>query len=163
VGPKTAFVIDVRVRYSECDPMGHVNNAVYLQYLEEAAIQHAAAAGWPESRLRAEAGGVFVARKHEIEYLRAAVPDDWLRITTWPTEMLGATAYRQYEVTYLREIQAGSIQGKLIDPAEIDSEERGATLIKARTLWAFIDPLTSRPRRIPRLVIDDFLIEDVEF
>jgi acyl-CoA thioesterase FadM len=106
---------------------------------------------------------VFVARKHEIEYLRAAVPDDWLRITTWPTEMLGATAYRKYEVTYLRDVQAGSILGRLIDPAEIESEERGAMLIRARTLWAFTDPLTSRPRRIPRLVIDDFLIEDDEF
>lgn len=155
--PRTAFVLDVRVRFHECDPLGHVNNAVYLQYLEDAAIRHAAAAGWPESRLRADAGGVFVARKTEIDYLRAAVVDDVLRITTWPSEMRGATAYRNYEITYLRETQPASLQGALIDPALIDDEERGAVLVTARTLWAFVDPLTGRPRRIPETVVGDFL------
>ena len=158
--PKSAFVLDVRVRYHECDPLGHVNNAVYLQYLEDAAIRHSAAAGWPESRLRADAGGVFVARKHEIEYLRAAGPGDLLRITTWPSQMQGATAYRKYEITYLRDTEPGAMMGRLIDPAEIDSDEREAILIRATTIWAFIDPLNGLPRRIPRIVIDDFLVDD---
>lgn len=160
--PKTAFVLDIRVRYHECDPLGHVNNAVYVQYLEDAAIRHAAAVGWPESRLRADAGGVFVARKHEIEYLRAAAPDDLLRVTTWPSHMQGATACRKYEITYLRDTEMGALRGRLIDPAEIESDERGAALIQATTLWAFIDPLTGRPRRLPRSLVDDFLIENDE-
>ena len=163
MNPRSAFVLDVRVRYSECDPMGHVNNAVYLQYLEDAAIRHAAAAGWPETRLRAQAGGVFVARKHEIDYIRAAVPDDWLRITTWPSSMQGATAYRNYEITYLRDTQPGALEGRLVGPEEINSEERGATLVTARTLWAFIGPLTGRPRRIPPVVIDDFFNQEDDF
>lgn len=143
--------------------MGHVNNAVYIEYLEDAAIQHATAAGWSESRMRADAGGVFVARKHEIEYLKAAVADDWLRVTTWPSEMQGATAFRQYEISYLRDTQAGAIHGRLVDPSEIDSEERGAVLIRATTQWAFIDPLTGRPRRIPPELRDDFLLADVDY
>ena len=163
MNPRSAFVQDVRVRYHECDPMGHVNNAVYVQYLEDAAIQHATAAGWPESRLRADAGGVFVARKHEIEYLKAAVADDWLRVTTWPSEMQGATAFRQYEITYLRDTQPGALQGRMVDPSEIDSEERGAVLIRATTMWAFIDALTGRPRRIPPELRDDFLLPDDDY
>lgn len=163
MGPRSAFVIDLRVRFHECDPMGHVNNAVYVEYLEDAAIQHATAAGWSETRLRADAGGVFVARKHEIEYLKAAVVDDWLRVTTWPSQMQGATAFRTYEISYLRDTQAGALQGRLIDPAEIDTGERGAILIRATTMWAFIDPLTGRPRRIPAELRDDFLIPDEDY
>jgi acyl-CoA thioester hydrolase len=161
--PVTAFILDIRVRFHECDPLGHVNNAVYLQYLEDAAIRHAAAAGWPESRLRAEAGGVFVARKTEIDYLRAAKVDDLLRITTWPSEMRGATAYRSYEIAYLRDTQASALDGRLIDFDTADDPERGAILVKARTLWAFVDPLTGRPRRLTSQVVDDFLEADDEF
>jgi acyl-CoA thioester hydrolase len=149
--------MDLRVRFHECDPMGHVNNAVYVEYLEDAAIQHATAAGWSESRLRSDAGGVFVARKHEIEYLKAAKVDDWLRVTTWPSEMQGATAFRKYEISYLRDTQAGAIKGRLIDPADMVDEEGGAVLIRATTMWAFIDPLNGRPRRIPPQLRDDFL------
>lgn len=163
MGPRTGFVLDVRVRFHECDPLGHVNNAVYVEYLEEAAIQHAQAAGWPESRLRADAGGVFVARKHEVEYLRAAVADDWLRVTTWISAMQGATAFRGYEITILRDTEAGAIRGRLIDPGEIDSDERGAMVIRATTQWAFVDPLTGRPRRVPREVAEGFLIEDEDY
>ena len=160
--PKSAFVLDVRVRYSECDPLGHVNNAVYVQYLEDAALRHATAAGWPEARMRADAGGVFVARKHEIDYLRAAGPDDLLRIITWPSNMHGATAYREYEITYLRDTEIGALNGRLVDPAERESEERGAVVLRARTLWAFVDPLTGRPRRLPAVLVGDFLFEDDE-
>lgn len=158
--PKSAFVLDIRVRYHECDPLGHVNNASYVNYLEDAALRHATAAGWPESRLRSDAGGVFVARKHEIEYLMAAGPDDLLRITTWPSDMHGATAYREYEITYLRDTEPGAMNGRLVDPTERDSDERGAVLLRARTLWAFVDPLTGRPRRLPRELVEDFLVDD---
>ena len=158
--PKSAYVLDVIVRYNECDPLGHVNNAVYVNYLEEAALRHATAAGWPESRLRADAGGVFVARKHEIDYLLPAGPDDLLRITTWPSDMHGATAFRDYEITYLRDTEPGALNGRLVDPEERFSDERGAVLLRARTLWAFVDPLTGRPRRLPPHLVEDFLIDD---
>jgi acyl-CoA thioesterase FadM len=70
--PKTACRLMVRVRFHECDPLGHVNNAVYLNYLEQAAIDHALLVGWSQQRLEREAGGVFVARRHELDYLKPA-------------------------------------------------------------------------------------------
>ena len=50
--PRTGFHSFVRVRFQECDPFGHVNNTVYLGYLEQVAIDHAAAVGWPAARLQ---------------------------------------------------------------------------------------------------------------
>lgn len=43
--PRSGFMSYVRVRFHECDPLGHLNNTVYLGYLEQAAIDHAVAAG----------------------------------------------------------------------------------------------------------------------
>jgi acyl-CoA thioester hydrolase len=90
VTPTSGFVSYVRVRFNECDPLGHVNNAVYLNYLEQVAIDHAAARGLTSSALIEQAGALFVARKHEIEYHRPAFEGDLLQVRTWPTEMRGA-------------------------------------------------------------------------
>ncbi|MEJ7838240.1 MAG: thioesterase family protein [Thermomicrobiales bacterium] len=155
--------MDIRIRFHKCDPFGHVNNAVYEEYLEEAAIQHARALTWTEARLRADAGGIFVARKHEVDYLNAVVADDWLRVTTWVSEMQGATAFRGYEITLLRDMESGAIRGRVIEPGDMDSDERGATIIRATTQWAFVDPLTGRPRRIPDVVRDDFVVAEEDY
>src|SRR5699024_8640808 len=97
-GPSSGYVCWFRVRFNECDPLGHVNNGVYLTYLEQAAIDHAAAGGWPSARLRAEAGALFVARRHEIEYVRPATEGMVLEVRTWPSAMSGARAFREYEI-----------------------------------------------------------------
>src|SRR3954471_18487117 len=85
------YLAHFRVRFHELDPLGHVNNAVYLSYLEQAAIDHAAAAGWDAATLRT-IGGVFIARRHEITYHRPAAENDRLRVITWPIELAGARA-----------------------------------------------------------------------
>ena len=91
--PLHVYLLHVRVRYHELDPLGHVNNAVYLNWLEQAAIEHAEAAGWGAARL-AELGGAFVARRHEVDYLRPAVAGDVLRVATWAESLDGARALR---------------------------------------------------------------------
>ena len=57
----------VRVRHYEMDALGHVNNAIYLNYVEEAAVEHARRLGYDEARWRT-LGGTWVVRRHEIEY-----------------------------------------------------------------------------------------------
>ena len=66
--PRSVFRSYVRVRFNDCDPLGHVNNTVYLGFLEQAAIDHAAAVGWPANRLREDVGALFMARRHEIDF-----------------------------------------------------------------------------------------------
>ncbi|HEY9708640.1 MAG TPA: acyl-CoA thioesterase, partial [Oculatellaceae cyanobacterium] len=69
------FTTVLRVRYHEMDALGHVNNAVYQHYLEQAAVEHSEHLGLSVQRCQ-ELGGVFVMRKIEIEYLRPAVAGD---------------------------------------------------------------------------------------
>ncbi|HWV23479.1 MAG TPA: thioesterase family protein [Thermomicrobiales bacterium] len=157
-GPKSGYVCWFRVRFSECDPLGHVNNAVYLTYLEQAAIDHAAFGGWPESRLRDEIGAVFVARKHEIEYLRPATEGMVLEVRTWPSSMTGARAFRDYEIGANSEPDPARRIDRLIPPADIVPFPRHDLIVRARTEWAFMNVTTGRPVRIPHIVIDDFLI-----
>ncbi|MGH2533169.1 MAG: acyl-CoA thioesterase, partial [Thermomicrobiales bacterium] len=151
------YVLHVRVRQHEIDGLGHVNNASYLNYLEQAAIDHAAAAGYDAARLR-ELGGTFVARRHEIDYLRPAVAGDWLRVTTWPVELGAARAIRAYEIARVTaaELDADRPVDGLFPPESV-AAPLGAVVVRARTLWAYVDVQSGRPRRMPAEIAVAFL------
>lgn len=158
VGGPARFVYraHVRVHWRDCDPLGHVNNASYLGYLEQAAIDHAAAAGFDMARLRT-LGGLFIARRHEIDYLRPAGPGDQLQIVTWPVELGAARAVRAYRVyrvgtSFLEPINSDD---GLFAPSLV--AEPGPPILAARTDWVFVDPGTGRPRRIPAAMSEAFL------
>jgi acyl-CoA thioester hydrolase len=150
------YLAHFRVRFHELDPLGHVNNAVYLNYLEQTAIDHADAEGYGAATLR-DLGGVFIARRHEITYLRPAVENDVLRVTTWPADMSGARAIRAYEITRLPVESGQSIPADGIRDLA-DTPAVGEVIVSAQTEWAFVDPVSGRPRRIPVVVRDAFLV-----
>src|SRR5215212_10685870 len=93
-----AFETFFRVRFHEGDALGHVNNAAYLNYLEQAAIDHATFLGLDLPRMQ-DLGGVFVARRHEIVFLKPTFAGDLLRVVTWLDEPHGARVDRQYLVS----------------------------------------------------------------
>jgi acyl-CoA thioesterase FadM len=72
--PADAVELHVRVRPADLDPMGHVNNAVYLDWLEEALA--AAGFGAPASALP---------RRCRLEYRASAAPSDEAVIRSWTT------------------------------------------------------------------------------
>src|SRR5215203_4558299 len=90
-----AFETFVRVRFHEVDALGHVNNAAYLNYLEQAAIDHATFLGLDLPQLQG-LGGVFVARRHEIMFLKPVFAGELLRVVTWLGEPRGARVDRHY-------------------------------------------------------------------
>ena len=153
--PTAVYVAHVRVRHHEADPLNHANNAAYLNYLEQAAIDHAAAAGFGAALLR-ERGGVFIARRHEIDYLRPAFAGDWLRVATWALSLGGARAHRAYQLSRLGPEEFSASESappvpppdRLYAPADAPGPG-GEILVRARTEWAFVDVTTGRPRRIP--------------
>ena len=153
---KTGYASLVRVRFSECDPLGHVNNAVYLNYLEQVAIDHASSLGWSGNELNASAGAVFVARKHEITYHQPAFENDWLLVCTWPTEMRGARGMRSYTVSRFAADRAGWVDRQL-PFAEMPVVEKRDLVVSAQTEWAFMNVATGRPVRIPPHVAEDFI------
>ena len=131
---RSVFEFSVRVRTYETDALGHVNNAVYLHYPEQAATEHSEALGWDATRY-AEIGRQFVIRQHEIVYLGSAAAGDRLTVTTWSEEMSGARAWRSYI---------------------IQNQETGQRLVAVRTLWVWLDTKTGRPRPLPRDLVATF-------
>jgi acyl-CoA thioester hydrolase len=71
------------VRSYECDSYGHVNNAVYLNYLEYARHEYLKWLGISSDELRDAGYGLWVAQLR-IEYRKPAKMDDALTILTRP-------------------------------------------------------------------------------
>lgn len=158
--PRTVYRSFVRVRFGECDPYGHLNNAVYLEYLEQAAFDHAALCGWPVKRLQDEVGAVFVVRKHEMEFLQPAFESDVLEISTWPEGMSMARTRRHYLIRRIPWEGFGAPPPELIPFADFVAPERRELMLQATTEWAFVDPKRGRAVRIPQRVLDGFLTGD---
>lgn len=101
------YTCQLEVRFRDCDAMGHVNNAVYLTYLEQARFNHWRAAGLArptipsapaaDARAADDVPGVIVARV-EIDYRHAAKFGDVLRID------IGVAAIGRTSFTYEYEI-----------------------------------------------------------
>ena len=86
------FRHSIEVRFRDCDPMGHVNNAVYLTYLEQARFAHWRAVwGFNFEGLPDDAPGVILARA-EIDYRRPARYGDLLDVQI-TLDRIGTTSF----------------------------------------------------------------------
>ena len=117
------FAQQRRVVASDLDAQQHVNNVVYLAWVQEVAIAHWRALAPPDVA-RAVA---WVAARHEIDYLAPAVLDDELEVRTRVGRAEGLRFERLTEVRRL-------------------PDER--VLARARTLWVPVEPHTGRPLRV---------------
>lgn len=80
--PPAAHSIELDVQAADIDEYSHVNNAVYLTWLDRAAWSHSAALGMPLERCIALRRGMAALRT-EIDYERAALAGDRIRVATW--------------------------------------------------------------------------------
>ncbi|MCU0816325.1 MAG: tol-pal system-associated acyl-CoA thioesterase [Cypionkella sp.] len=78
----TAHSHQIRVYYEDTDLAGIVYYANYLKFIERARSEWVRARGVDQARLKAETGIVFAVRRVEADYLRPAVFDDLLTVTT---------------------------------------------------------------------------------
>jgi acyl-CoA thioester hydrolase len=77
-----AHIVALDVRPQDIDAYGHVNNSVYLSWLDHAAWSHSATLGVPlEQCVSARRG--MAAQRIEIDYLRAAMAGDRVQVATW--------------------------------------------------------------------------------
>lgn len=109
------------------DELGHVSNLKYLAWMQDIAIQHSAARGWPVERYL-ENGAVWVVRSHFITYLRPAFAGETITLATWVAELKQRSSSRRYLVRRANDQQA---------------------LVEAETVWVYVDRQSGRPRRIP--------------
>lgn len=126
---------------NEIDGVGHVNNIEYMRWLQNAAVAHSTAQGWPPNAYH-QLGLGWVVRSHFIEYLLPAFVGDEIIVRTWIADMKRVTSLRRYE---------------LLRPAD------GKQLAVASTNWAFVDFATHQLRRVPLEVLNAFeLVPDVK-
>ncbi len=121
---------------ADIDALGHVNNAVWVRFIVELADAHSRANGFDWKRVR-KLGGMWIVRRHEIDYRLPALPGEEIVEETWVASMKGARSVRQCRFS-----RAGD----------------GALLLTSKTHWAFVDPDTQRPRRIAREITEAFPI-----
>jgi acyl-CoA thioester hydrolase len=124
----------VDVGADSIDAVGHVNNREYLRWMEEVAVEHSAAQGWPMQRYFADRSA-WVAATHFIEYLRPSFAGDRLDVRTWIARWNERDCLRRYAVTRDRKLIA-----------------------RGETVWTFVDLASSRARAIPVQVRDAFEI-----
>jgi acyl-CoA thioester hydrolase len=117
----------IEVRFRDCDPMGHVNNAAYLTYLEQARFAHWRALwGFSLEAIPAGAPGVILARA-EIDYRAPARYGDLLDVR------IGLVAIGHTSFTYEYEVLDAS----------------GGLVASARTVQVMYDYRESRPVPVP--------------
>jgi acyl-CoA thioester hydrolase len=116
------------------DAMGHANNKEHLRWMEEIAIAHSEAQGWPMERYAAQ-GGAWYVRSHFVEYLRPALPGVALTVATWVATMERRSSLRRY--------------------AFVRTADRKIVAL-AETLWTFVDPRSGRAVDIPAALRESF-------
>lgn len=119
---RRSFLISVTAQAADIDELGHVNNAVYLKWIQDVATAHWSAVAAPEHR----DAYVWVVTRHEIDYLRQTHEGETLTLATWVGEPKGARFDRFVEI----------------------SGPDGQIRVKAVTTWAIIDRATGRLARV---------------
>ncbi len=117
------FENTIVVRKEHLDDQDHVNNVMYVQFMQDIAFQHWSSIAPPE--LSEEI--VWVVKRHEVDYHAPAFLDDELLLKTYTGKFTAVTWDRHYEIIRI-------------------SDNR--KLITAKSCWVMLDKKTGRPRRI---------------
>lgn len=137
-------VLQVRVRYCECDPMGVAHHAAYVPWLEMGRTELLRDAGISYAQL--EAAGVFlVIVKLEVSYRRPAFYDDLVEVRT---RVIGGSRVKirhEYEVVRV-ESAGGHLGAGGITPSSV--AQPGEVLAVGQSLLASVDR-TGRPAAMP--------------
>ncbi|MBL8090246.1 MAG: acyl-CoA thioesterase [Anaerolineales bacterium] len=127
----------IKIPKSAIDENGHVNNVMYVQWMQDVAVEHYASIGGIEAQ---GSESTWVVREHKIEYFLPAFADEEIEIKTWVENIRRVRSLRKYE--FIRK-----------------SDEK--VLVKGETDWVFVDVKTGMPKAVPEKVQKIFeLIRD---
>ena len=127
------FELAIAVEPADIDQLGHVNNVIYLRWVQEAAVAHWTAA----APLAEQAKLLWVVVRHELDYKQAAFLGDGIIARTW----VGTASRIRFE-RHTEIVRAGD----------------GAILAQALTTWCPIDSRTGRPASVSAAVRASFSV-----
>ena len=120
----------VAIQPDDIDHMGHVNNAVYLKWVQDAVIDYWRSVAPPDAVAR----HLWVALKHEITYLKPTFVQDIVVAEVIAEKVKGA---RTFFSTVIR---------------------RGDDVLsEIKSCWCCLDAATQRPARLAREIVGRFL------
>lgn len=115
------------VKPEEIDELNHVNNVVYLQWVNDIAAKH-----WKKlSDKEIDKKYFWVAIRHEIDYLQSAVLGDEITVYTWVGKTGGVKSIRHVYI----------YKGEIL-------------LAKAKTTWCLMSAKSQKPVRITDEIMD---------
>ena len=129
---RPVFEHRITARPEHIDELGHVNNAVWVQWIQEVALAHWYSVADPAH----QDDYIWVVVRHQIDYLRAVGVGETVTGRTW-----------------VGEAPKGARFDRLMEFLGDDGKVR----VKARTTWAIIDKASGRPLRVPPEVIAPFV------
>lgn len=113
------------------DELGHVNNAVWVQWIQKISTDHWDAVA-PDAH---KAAHIWVVVRHEIDYLRALGPDASVTGRTWVSLT-----------------PSGAKSDRFVEFADAD----GRIHVRAKTSWALLDKNSGRPLRVTEAILAPF-------
>ena len=124
------YEYDVDVAAEDIDEMGHVNNAVYLKWVQAAVLNH-----WRRfAPKEVAAAHLWVALKHEISYLQPAFLNDRVVVKVVLEKLLGARAFYKTMINHDDDV-----------------------LAEVKSCWCCLDSATRKPVRLARDIVARFL------
>lgn len=120
---RTPFSLAMAVTPADIDELGHVNNTVYLRWVQDIATAHWRAVADPTDIARY----IWVVTRHEIDYLRPTLPGETVTLTTW----------------------VGTPRGARFDRHVLVTGADGKPRARALTIWALIEAASGRVVRVP--------------
>lgn len=121
----------IKVTNEDLDELNHVNNVIYVQWMEDIAKIH-----WKEKAPQEIQENYFwVVVRHEIDYKGQAFLGDELLLQTYVGEHTHVTSQRH---------------------VVIRNKETGKILIQAKSTWCLMDAETKRPVKISDEMFRDF-------
>jgi acyl-CoA thioester hydrolase len=121
------FSMQIIAQWADIDEMNHVNNVVYVRWVQEVAAAHWLSMASADLREKYS----WMLLRHEIDYLGQSFLGDILTGTTWVGEAKGATFERF-----------------------VDLSKESKVITKSRTVWALLDAKTLKPKRIDGMMME---------
>jgi acyl-CoA thioester hydrolase len=128
----TPYTAMITAGPEDIDILGHVNNAVWVKWIQDVAVAHWHAIAAPEHH----EAYIWVITRHEIDYRASVLEGETVTAETWVQEPPKGARFNRY-------MKFTGADGKV--------------RVEAKTTWAILDRATGRLVRVPEEVAAPFL------